>query len=74
MLSLFLKRISSHSLLRRVELGRFKAHFGADACEVYKEAVNKLENMGWLTVDQRFMRLTDRGLDMQNSALMEFMQ
>ena len=47
---------------------------GADACEVYKEAVNKLENMGWLTVDQRFMRLTDRGLDMQNSALMEFMQ
>ena len=57
-----------------VELGRFKARFGADVCEVYKEAVNKLENMGWLTVDQRFMRLTDRGLDMQNSALMEFMQ
>ena len=57
-----------------VELGRFRAHFGADVCEVYKEAVNKLENMGWLTVDQRFMRLTDRGLDMQNSALMEFMQ
>jgi len=57
-----------------VELGRFKARFGADVCDVYKEAVNKLENMGWLTVDQRFMRLTDRGLDMQNSALMEFMQ
>ncbi|MDY5512303.1 MAG: coproporphyrinogen III oxidase, partial [Eubacteriales bacterium] len=57
-----------------VELGRFKARFGADVCEVYREAVNKLENMGWLTVDQRFMRLTDRGLDMQNSALMEFMQ
>ena len=57
-----------------VELGHFRAHFGADVCEVYKEAVNKLENMGWLTVDQRFMRLTDRGLDMQNSALMEFMQ
>ena len=35
-----------------VELGRFKARFGADVCEVYKEAVNKLENMGWLTVDQ----------------------
>ena len=57
-----------------VELRRFKARFGADVCEVYREAVNKLENMGWLTVDQRFMRLTDRGLDMQNSALMEFMQ
>ena len=57
-----------------VELGRFKARFGADVCEVYREAVNKLENMGWLTVNQRFMRLTDRGLDMQNSALMEFMQ
>ncbi|MDD7494705.1 MAG: radical SAM family heme chaperone HemW [Eubacteriales bacterium] len=57
-----------------VELGRFKARFGADVCEVYREAVNKLENMGWLTVDQRFMRLTDIGLDMQNSALMEFMQ
>lgn len=57
-----------------VELRRFNARFGADVCEVYREAVNKLENMGWLTVDQRFMRLTDRGLDMQNSALMEFMQ
>ena len=57
-----------------VELGRFKARFGADVCEVYKEAVNKLENMGWLTVDGVSMRLTDRGLDMQNSALMEFMQ
>ncbi len=57
-----------------VELRRFNARFGADVCEVYREAVNKLENMGWLTVNQRFMRLTDRGLDMQNSALMEFMQ
>ena len=45
-----------------------------DVCEVYKEAVNNLENMGWLTVDGVSMRLTDRGLDMQNSALMEFMQ
>lgn len=57
-----------------VELGRFKAHFGADVCEVYRKAVSKLEKKGWLTVDQGFIRLTDRGLDMQNSALMEFMQ
>lgn len=57
-----------------VELERFRAHFGAGICQVYGEAVNKLENMGWLTVDRGSMRLTDRGLDMQNSALMEFMQ
>lgn len=56
-----------------VERGRFKARFGADVCEVYGEAVRKLENMGWLTLDDGFIRLTDRGLDMQNSALLEFM-
>jgi len=29
--------------------------------------------MGWLELDDGYIRLTDRGLDMQNSALMEFM-
>ncbi len=57
-----------------VERGRFKARFGADVCEAYGEAVRRLENMGWLAVDAGHVRLTDRGLDMQNSALMEFMQ
>ena len=45
-----------------------------DFAYVFSKAVNTLESMGWLEQDEGHIRLTDRGLDMQNSALMEFME
>lgn len=51
----------------------FMQRFGADFADVFSQAVHTLEHMGWLELDDEYIRLTDRGLDMQNSALMEFM-
>ena len=57
-----------------VDRAAFEKRFGVDFAHIFAQAVNTLENMGWLTQDERYIRLTDRGLDMQNSALMEFME
>ena len=57
-----------------VDRKAFVKRFGTDFAIVFSRAVNTLENMGWLTQDEGHIRLTDRGLDMQNSALMEFME
>ncbi|MBR4018622.1 MAG: hypothetical protein IKK12_03635, partial [Clostridia bacterium] len=56
-----------------VDRKAFIERFGTDFADVFSQAVNTLENMGWLMQDERHICLTDRGLDMQNSALMEFM-
>ena len=57
-----------------VDRKAFVKRFGTDFAIVFSQAVKNLENMGWLTQDEGHIRLTDRGLDMQNSALMEFME
>ena len=56
-----------------VDRKAFVKRFGTDFADVFSQAVDTLEKMGWLEQDERYIRLTDRGLDMQNSALMEFM-
>ncbi len=56
-----------------VDRTAFLNRFGVDFAEVFSNAVNTLKSMGWLELDDGYIRLTDRGLDMQNSALMEFM-
>ncbi len=57
-----------------VDRTAFIKRFGMDFADVFSRAVNALESMGWLLRDEGHIRLTDRGLDMQNSALMEFME
>ena len=57
-----------------VDKKAFVKRFGTDFAIVFSRAVNTLENMGWLTQEEGHIHLTDRGLDMQNSALMEFME
>lgn len=57
-----------------VDRKAFVKRFGTDFAIVFSQAIKNLENMGWLTQDEGHIRLTDRGLDMQNSALMEFME
>jgi len=56
-----------------VDREAFMQRFSAEFADVFAQAVDTLEKMGWLERDERCIRLTDRGLDMQNSALMEFM-
>ena len=57
-----------------VDRKAFVKRFGMDFADVFSQAVNTLENMGWLMQHEEHIRLTDRGLDMQNSALMDFME
>lgn len=57
-----------------VDRAAFLERFGVDFADVFSKAVNTLANMGWLETVDGHIRLTDRGLDMQNSALMEFME
>ena len=57
-----------------VDRGAFEKRFSVDFAYVFSKAVNTLESMGWLEQDEGHIRLTDKGLDMQNSALMEFME
>jgi len=56
-----------------VDRAAFLKRFGRDFAQVFSGAVSTLVNRGWLELDRGHIRLTDRGLDMQNSALMEFM-
>jgi len=57
-----------------VDRKAFIERFGVDFADVFSQAVNTLENMGWLEQNEGHICLTDKGLDMQNSALMEFME
>lgn len=59
--------------IKGVSLVEFEKRFGKDALNIYAVPVSKLEKLGYLAVDKGRMYLTDRGLDMQNTALMEFM-
>ncbi len=56
-----------------VDRAAFVKRFGTDFARAFSDAVNTLKNKGWLELDEGYVRLTDRGLDMQNSALLEFM-
>lgn len=57
-----------------VERSNFLRRFGIDACDAFPKAVQRLIEQHWLEVTERFIRLSDRGLDMQNAALLEFME
>lgn len=62
--------------LRKIEgvnRAAFLQRFGVDFVGVYGDAVDTLKDRGWLETDAEHIRLTDTGLDMQNSALIEFM-
>lgn len=51
----------------------FLSRFGRDVFEVYSEPVQKLRENGWLAPGDR-LALNRQGLDMQNSALLLFME
>ena len=57
-----------------IDLARFEARFGACFLSAYPESVLELERRGWLEVAGGFARLTPEGLDMQNQALLLFLE
>ena len=57
-----------------VDRRAFVQRFDEDFADVFSDAVKKLSQMEWLEQKENCIRLTSRGLDMQNSALMEFMR
>ena len=61
-------------MLRGVDRAAFLARFGQDVCAAYPEAVEALCALGWAAVEPAALRLTEAGLDMENSALMYFLE
>jgi len=56
-----------------IELAAYKKRFNESLQACYEAAITKLVSLGWLEILNGFVRLTDRGLDMQNEALLCFM-
>lgn len=61
-------------MLKGVDRAAFLARFGQDVCSVYPEAVEALVALDWACVSPDSLRLTAAGLDMENSALLYFME
>jgi len=61
-------------LVEGVNKQKFKARFGKDIEFYYGKAIRKLVEQGLLIDDEVSIRLTEKGMDVQNVALLEFMQ
>ncbi len=56
-----------------ISLARFRTRFGRDFAETYPEPVKELLACGWLVLTDGYARLTEKGMDMQNMALVHFL-
>lgn len=56
-----------------LSLSDFKARFGIGLAEIYPRAIQKNTASGLLEFTQTHMRLTPRGLSLQNAVLLDFM-
>lgn len=61
-------------MIKGVDRPAFKVRFGQDVCEVYQEAVEALLALGWAKATPDALYLTEAGLDMENSALLYFLE
>lgn len=61
-------------MLKGVDRPAFLARFGQDVCAAYPVAVEALLGLGWAEATPSALRLTGAGLDMQNSALLYFLE
>ncbi|MFS8500668.1 MAG: radical SAM family heme chaperone HemW [Caldicoprobacter sp.] len=61
-------------LVEGVNKQKFKARFGKDIEFYYGKAIRKLVEQGLLIDDEVSIKLTEKGMDVQNVALLEFMQ
>ena len=61
-------------MLKGVDREAFLVRFGQDVCTAYLDAVEALVTLGWAEVTKAYLRLTNIGLDMENSALLYFLE
>ncbi|MBQ9832711.1 MAG: oxygen-independent coproporphyrinogen III oxidase [Clostridia bacterium] len=54
-------------------LTEFKERFACEFLEKYGEKAETLQKKGWLCISDEWLKLTDKGLDMQNEALIELL-
>lgn len=60
-------------LVEGIKKSDFYLEFGKDIHEVYGKAIKKLKEQRLLTENERFLKLTTRGLDFANNVFMEFL-
>jgi oxygen-independent coproporphyrinogen-3 oxidase len=63
-------------LVQGVSVESFKESFGKDIAEVYGEVIDKYQKMGLLEYagdGGKYLRLTDKGLDVSNTVMAEFL-
>ncbi|WP_026521915.1 radical SAM family heme chaperone HemW [Butyrivibrio sp. VCB2001] len=63
-------------LVQGVSTEQFKENFGKDIAEVYGEVIDKYQKMGLLEYageGGKYLRLTDKGLDVSNTVMAEFL-
>lgn len=63
-------------LVKGVSVESFKESFGKDIAEVYGEVIDKYQKMGLLEYagdGEKYLRLTDKGLDVSNTVMAEFL-
>ncbi len=61
-------------LVEGIDLKRFAAWHGFDFLKRYGTVVEKFVNMGLMLKTPQAVRLTERGMDVQNTVLMDFME
>ena len=63
-------------LVKGVSVESFKENFGKGIFEIYGEVIDKYRDMGLLECageDGKYLRLTDKGLDVSNTVMAEFL-
>jgi len=60
-------------LLEGVDLARLSAKYQEDIYELYKEKISSLEQIGYVKLENRVLRLTKKGLMMANNVFEEFL-
>ena len=63
-------------LVRGVSTEHFRDSFGKDISEIYGEVIDKYQKMGLLeysSEDGKYLRLTDKGLDVSNTVMADFL-
>jgi len=61
-------------MVRGMDKAAFRARYGIAPEAAYPGAILRLRDSGWLMEHPQFLRLTEAGLDFQNSAVEFFME
>ena len=60
-------------MMEGVDLKRFEERFGVRAEDLYEEVIAALTSQGLLETGEGHLRLTDRGIEVSNLVMAEFL-